>query len=396
MGENKPIKIRLIMVSGDFPPRISGVGDYAWHIARTASVMGAAVTVITTKNQYAQESFPNDNLDIRPIMDMWQFNEAKKLFRILDESDDRSIVNIQYNCPFTYGRRLLINFLPAMIRTFYPKIKVVVTMHGFWEQSLKFRLRALPMMRAAHGVIYVDRLNKMMIKKYSGLPENRLMFIPIAGNILPIPCTTELRNTWRRELQLKDTDTAIAFFGGIGRNKGFEYLIEALEIARNRKRMQVIVLAIGGFHSDVMGNSYQTEITNLINKLGMDKYVRILESLNSKDVSKYLHAADIAVYPFLNGVGENSGSMLAALAHGLPTIITKGPANDSSFTDRLGVFMVPSKNAEELANVIEKIIVTPAMQQTMRDKAIEVSNILSWDYVTSTSMKLFMALSNIP
>jgi glycosyltransferase involved in cell wall biosynthesis len=383
---------RLIMISGDFPPRISGVGDYAWHIATTSSTLGANVTVVTTTDRFARESFTNADIDIRNVMNLWQLSEARKIFQVLNEADDKTIVDIQYYCPFTYGRRLLINFLPFMIRMMYSRVKIIVTMHGFWEQSLKFRLRTLPMLRTAHGIIYVDRLNQAVIKKYSGLPEKRLKFIPLAGNIPPVSCNEELRKTWRRELGLADTDIAISFFGGIGRNKGFEYLIEALEIARNKKGMQVILLAIGGFHTDVMGNAYQTEINSLINKLNLKKYVRILESLNSADVSKYLHAADIAVYPFLNGVGENSGSMLAALAHGLPTIITKGPANDTSFADRFGVLMVPPQDTEELVNAIEKIIMSQDLQDTMRNKGFEISKVLNWNVITNNTLNYFSSL----
>jgi polysaccharide biosynthesis protein PslF len=389
MRKDKPTKMRLIMVSGDFPPRISGVGDYAWHVTRTAAMMGTAVTVITTKGKYAQESSQFESIDVRPVMDNWQFTEAKKVLQVLSESDTNAIVNIQYYCPFTYGRRLMINFLPTMIRLLHPKTRIVVTMHGFWEQSLFFRLRTLPMMRAAHGVIYVDHLNQMLIQKYSGLDENRLKFIPIAGNIPPIPCTADLRNVWRQELNLAKEDVAVAFFGGIGRNKGFEHLVKAVERIHQKNALPLFLLAIGGFHSD---KQYELEVRDLIKKLRMKDFIRIFENPKIVMVSKYLHAADLAVYPFLNGVGENSGSMLAALAHGLPTVITEGPANDASFSERFGVFMIPPKDAEQLAKAIENIVMSPELQQTLSKKALEVSKHLNWEFVTRETLEFFSSL----
>jgi polysaccharide biosynthesis protein PslF len=392
MTKDKPVKMCLIMVSGDFPPRISGVGDYAWHVVRTAATIGTSVTVITTKNNKKHRSSQVEYMDVRPIMDNWQFTEVKRVLQVLNESKINTVVNIQYNCPFTYGRRLLINFLPAIIRTLYPRIKIVVTMHGFWEQSLLFRLRALPMLRAAHGVIYVDRLNQALIRKYSGLAQNHLKFIPIAGNVPPIPCTPELRNSWRQELGLDDEDVAVAFFGGIGGNKGFEYLVEAIARVQNNYSLSLVLVAIGGFHSDLVGDSYRKEVLPLITKLGLDKHVRVFESLNSVDVSKYLHVADLAVYPFLNGVGENSGSMLAALAHGLPTVITVGPANDDGFAEKYGVVMVPAQDSEQLEKAIIKIVTSPALQQKLRKRALEISSQLDWKFVTRETMDFFASI----
>jgi len=64
----------------------------------------------------------------------------------------------------------MINFLPFIIRLLLPRVKVVTTMHGFWEQSVLFRLRTLPMLRGTHGVIYVDRLNKDLVKNTVAFP----------------------------------------------------------------------------------------------------------------------------------------------------------------------------------------------------------------------------------
>jgi len=185
---------------------------------------------------------------------------------------------------------------------------------------------------------------------------------------------------------------AVAFFGGIGRNKGFEYLVEAVEQIRQRNALPIVLLAIGGFHSDGINNTYQLEVRDLIRKLGLEDCVRVLDSPNSTMVSKCLHAANLAVYPFLNGVGENSGSMLAALAHGLPTVITAGPANDTGFTDKFGVVMVPAQDAEQLANAITGLVMSPVRRQAMRESAIEISSHLNWEFVTRETLDFVASL----
>ncbi len=378
------------MISGDFPPRISGVGDYAFHVVRTAATMGTDVTVVTTAPRFATDIPQTSHvMDVRNIIDCWQFDDVRRIIHVLKESPERTVLNIQYNCPATYGRRPMINFLPALTRVLRSNIKVVITMHGFWEQSRIFRFRTLPMLRAAHGVIYVDQLNRALIKKYSGLSETNLKHIPIAGNISPVPCTEEMRNKWRRELSFTAKNLVVAFFGGIGRNKGFEYLLQALDRVRKKTSLPIVLLAIGGFH---LNNIYQSEVHDLIKRLGLESCVKIFEGPSSTIASQYLHTADIAVFPFLNGVGENSGSMLAALAHGLPTVITEGIANDAGFAKRFGVVMVPAQAAEKLADTIIELVLSPARRQELRERALQISSRLNWEFVTSETLLFFDSL----
>ena len=187
-------------------------------------------------------------------------------------------------------------------------------------------------------------------------------------------------------------DIAVAFFGGIGRNKGFEYLVEAVAKARKNSKLSLKLIAIGGFHDNGVVGVYQKEIRNLIENLDIKDFVHILEQPGPSHVSKCLHVCDLAVYPFIQGVGENSGSMLAALAHGLPTIITAGPANDPTFSDRFGVIMVPSMNSGDLSKAIVDLALNPHQKEKMRKKGLAVTRDLNWDYVTRETINFCQSL----
>lgn len=382
-------RISVLIVSGDFPPRISGVGDYSAHVAKALTDMGIQVDVITTAKESLIDTWSEGSVNVDYIMSRWQMSEIRKLLDVIGKNGLRTIVNIQYYCPTTYGRRFMINFLPAACGILRHNARVVVTMHGFWEQSKFFRLRTIPMLRASHGVIYVDRLNRNLIEKYGGFDSDCMKFIPIASNILPVTCSLELRKIWRQQLGFSDHDIVVAFFGGIGRIKGFEYLIESLEYLRKSKRASMVLLAIGGFHADRVNAGYQSNIRQLISESDRTSWIRVIESPPATYVSQCLHSSDIAVFPFVNGVGENSGSMLAALAHGLPTIITEGPSNDSSFSDRFGVALVPTRNARLLADSILDIACSKSRQEYMKNKALLVSKQLTWEHVAKETLEFF-------
>jgi len=385
-------KINVLMVTGDFPPRISGVGDYSAHITKSLADLGVSATVITTGMEFSNNGRPIGSMDVRYVVSRWAMWEVNKILGLIEKSDSRTVVNIQYYCPFTYGRRLLINFLPLIIRLTRPRARVVVTMHGFWEQSILFRLRAVPMLRLSHGVIYVDRVNRDLVEKYSGFSCDRAKYIPIASNILPIRCNPELRKMWRQELGCSEQDNVVAFFGGIGNNKGLEYLVEAVENIRRHRELPVFLLVLGSFRPNHLTDGYYLKISHLIERLGISYWIRIIESPKASEVSKYLHSADLAVFPFINGVGENSGSMLAALAHGLPTIVTEGPANTANFSETFGVSLVPAMDSEGLAECMADTLSSPEKMELMKQKAMSVSKVLNWKCITSETLDFYKSL----
>jgi glycosyltransferase involved in cell wall biosynthesis len=387
-----PDKINVLMVTGDFPPRISGVGDYSAHITKSLADLGISATVITTRMELANNGRSIGSMDVRYVVSRWAMWEVNKILSLIEKSDPRTVVNIQYYCPFTYGRRLLINFLPLIIRLTRPRARVVVTMHGFWEQSILFRLRALPMLRLSHGVIYVDRLSRALMEKYTGFSSDRAKYIPIASNILPIRCNPELRKMWRQELGFSEQDNVVAFFGGIGNNKGLEYLLEAVQSIRRQKELPVFLLVLGSFNPNHLTDGYYLKISHLIERFGISYWIRIIESPKGSEVSKYLHSADLAVFPFINGVGENSGSMLAALAHGLPTIVTEGPANTANFSETFGVSSVPAMDSERLAECMADTLSSPEKMELMKKKAMTVSKILNWKCITSETLDFYKSL----
>jgi glycosyltransferase involved in cell wall biosynthesis len=65
-----------------------------------------------------------------------------------------------------------------------------------------------------------------------------------------------------------------------------------------------------------------------------------------------LRAADVAVFPFDAGVTAKSGSLLAALAHGVPTIATAPPGTLDRPTEVEGVLRVPPRNVAALVDAL--------------------------------------------
>ena len=384
------------MVTGDFPPMPKGIGDYSYHLSKELSQMGVPVRVITTHAELPQDSQAEIDygMDVRRIISIWSLKEVNKIFEcIINEiHNSYTVVNIQYYCPDTYGRRPMINLLPFILRLRFSNVRVVVTIHGFWEQSLFFRLRTIPMLRSAHGIIYVDRQNQKLLSQYSGLPDSHLQFIPISANILPVDCTLKLRDEWRKSIKIESADMVVGFFGAIGQPKGFIYLIESIKMLREEYKYPLILLAIGGFHSYGENDAYQTEIKRIIEDSSVKSWVRIIQEPDHKGCSQWLHCCDMAVFPFIKGVSENSGSTLAALFHELPVVVTEGPKQSRNFYKDLEVPVITSENVAELAEAMLNVLKSSEKQKTLKQAARRLKSRLGWDNIAKQTMAFYEAL----
>ncbi|MFC1867394.1 glycosyltransferase family 4 protein [Thermodesulfobacteriota bacterium] len=383
----------ILMITGDFPPMKKGVGDYAFHISRSLHELGISVKVLTSLLANKTSNIVSDKLDVRREVIGWELKEVPKIIRELDSLAKNAIVNIQYYCPSTYRRGPMINLLPLIIRLLRPKCTIVVTIHGFREQSFMYRFRTLPMVRASHGIIYVDKSNRDLLIKYSGLQEDCLKFIPITSNILSVPCDGILRKNWRESMRIDQNKIIVAFFGAIGQPKGFDYLLKAIQLVRQRDGYPIILLAIGGFHSykDI---AYKKYIIRLIDELDLTSFLRIIQQPEPEDCSKLLHVSDIAVFPFVNGVSENSGSTLAALMHGLPTIVTNGPYCSRDFFEKYGAAVVPANETLKLANVISAVAGSKELREEMQKKASRLEIDLPWKRIALETLHFFERISS--
>jgi glycosyltransferase involved in cell wall biosynthesis len=146
----------------------------------------------------------------------------------------------------------------------------------------------------------------------------RLELIPIGSNIDVAPPTGYDRAGWRGRLGVGENDLLVAYFGLISRTKGLDTLLEALSQLPERFRL----LAVGGAATAPEDRTFAAAIERQIAEAGLAQRVTITGHCPPSDVSAHLLAADIAALPYADGASFRRGSLLAALAHGLPTVTT--------------------------------------------------------------------------
>jgi len=381
-------QMKVVMVVGEFPPLIGGISDYTAFLAKELVKLGMRVVVVTTKvNGCGRESF-EEGLDVRRIISKWRMREVGFILDIIDKMGPGTIVNLQYGGSATQ-RRPMVTLLPAILRLMRPHCRVVVTLHEFRGQRVRWRMWTVPMLLAAHGLIFVDPPERKLLGRWTTLRRPRIKCIPIAPTIPPVPVTSAQRSTWRQNLGVVDDRPIVVFFGSIGPSKGFFDLLTSVKTLREAD-LPLCLLVIGWFEPwNRRKSHYESEVMEGV-KTG---WLKLVEKSSPSVVSQYLHASDVAVFPFIRGARSNRSSLLAAIGHGLPVVTTRGVDTPDGFDEQFGVALVPAQNVSALSTCLKGVLMSDELKEQMKVRALKAATAFSWPSVARTSAGFYASLT---
>jgi glycosyltransferase involved in cell wall biosynthesis len=242
-----------------------------------------------------------------------------------------------------------------------------------------------------------------------------LLLIPIGSNIPVAPPPDYDRSAWRARLGLAPTDTLVCYFGLISRSKGLQVLLDAL--ARLPARFRLLV--VGGEATQPQDRAYADEIRRQIEALGLHERVNISGHCDADKVSAHLLAADLAALPFADGASFRRGSLLAALAHGVPVVTTtdnqslplsaaKGPTTEDQISesrnggqwpvvggrleDGENVLLVTPEDPSGLAAAIERLAGDTALRARIGAGGRALAAQFSWEAIAERHEALYHQL----
>lgn len=97
-----------------------------------------------------------------------------------------------------------------------------------------------------------------------------------------------------------------------------------------------------------------------------------------------LSGSDIAVLPFTAGVTTKSSSLLTVLAHGLPTLVTRGDSAEPELEDGENCRVIPAvRDAGALAHALTRILDDPALQERLAAPGTRVIDGHAWPTAAS-------------
>lgn len=323
----------IALLSAEYPPLPGGVGDYTARLADALAARACAVRVLTSRAavRRAWLGGAGPGRHVQPIAGRWGWSA---LPAIAAASTGCALVHLQYQTA-AYGMHPAITLLPLVLHRLRPGLRVMTTFHDLLPPYL-FRgagpLRHLPaalLAAASHRIVLTtpQALDapplRLLCRLAPGL-RRKVWLIPIGSNLPEDPPPDYDRAAWRARLGVGAAAPLLGFFGFHHPTKGLPTLLRALAHPALRGVRLALIGAPAGA-SDPTSAAHATQLDRLAAALGLGDRIVRTGFVAPEEAAAYLLAVDLCVLPFAEGASYQRGSLIAALALGVPVLTTSSP-----------------------------------------------------------------------
>ena len=408
-------QLHVALLSAEYPPAPGGVGDYTRRLGQALAARGLRASVLTLRG--ARLCVLDPAQDERPPVTVaqgipgWGWASWRGVVAAL-EAIRPDVLHIQYQTG-AYGMHPAVNFLPWRLRGVQRaaggRPLVAVTAHDLLPPYLFPKAGALRawvtrrLLTDAGAAVVTNEHDYATAMGWSV----RAALIPIGSNIAVDPPPGYARDTWRARLGLGRGELLVAYFGLISRTKGLDVLLDAL--ARLPAHVRLVV--VGGEALASQDREYAAGVLRRIADGPLAGRVHVTGHCDEREVSAHLLAADVAALPFSDGASFRRGSLLAALAHGLPTVTTLNaagtrkaeqqpgmarltPAQRSAFglqrlEDGVSALLAPPGDGAALAAAIGRLAVDEGLRTRLAAGGRAVAAQFGWDAIAARHIELY-------
>jgi glycosyltransferase involved in cell wall biosynthesis/acetyltransferase-like isoleucine patch superfamily enzyme len=393
---------RIALVCGYLDPTRDGVADYTRRLAVCLGLAGFEPVIVTT-HEWARVGGERavgvtDRWDVRGVV------AAARALRRLNVD----VVHVEF-APSVFGFSRAIGWLPLFLPS---RIPLIVTLHeyGVWSGHGRCRRGRSALWAALERRGLVDRETLLMAHRAACLlvptPEHldvlrvRSPRHTVCAREVPISLNVDVatgdqapaRVDVRSELGAACDAPLVVFFGFLHPEKALDLLITAVSDLRVQQPGTQLLL-VGGAESHSVSSAaaqrLRQELEQVAAACGMQEQVHFTGYLPDTEVSRLLHAADVAAFPFNAGVTRKSGSLLAALAAGVPVVATAAPGEVLASTEADGVLRVPPHDSGALTEALRKVLDDRALAGRLSSAGRAVAATQSWETIAAVHAEVY-------
>lgn len=339
-------RLRVALVHGRADPAHDGVADYTVHLGEALDRRGVDVVDVPVD--------PGPRGLLRAVRHL--------------RASRADVAHVQF-APSAFG----FSVAPALLGDL-AGMPIVTTLHeyGWWSVAPRVPERVWTFLErrrladretgrlvpCSAAVLTTNRDHAATLEARCGIDAGRA---PLPPNVEVDPTAPD-RAATRRALGVPVDAALVAFFGFVHPVKGLRYLVDAVaRLADEHPALHLLV--VGGFTSLALpadeADAFRAELTAHIASVGAQDRVTITGHRPAREVSAALQAADVAAFPFTAGATLKSGALLAALDHGLPTVITRradAPADPELVDGETVVVAGAVRDVDVLASALRRLL----------------------------------------
>jgi glycosyltransferase involved in cell wall biosynthesis len=399
--------LRILLVSGLYPPAPGGVSDYTCRLAHALAAAGNEVGVLTraagTSLLEEEEAGtpggqhqPSPRVSVQRVMPHWGITSLRhavreaRLFR-------PDAIGFQY-VPHMYGRGGVAPggaLLPLALRM-ATGAHVIGTLHemlGQWSwrpssalQAMAHRVQAALVLAGCHQLVVTNARYARYIRRWIGWlgrPAQQVHEIPVGANILPSEASEdlELRELRAQALGGGKIRAVIGDLGPFSVGKRPRDLLEVLRAAGEPARL--LLLGAGPDHPDAASFMREAMVQGSAERVEWGGF------LESHVLSATLKELDVYVHTQAAGASTRSTALIAALAHGLPVVAYRGVETAEVFVHRQNVYLAPEGDSGGLAEGVRTVLSSPETAARLRAGARSLyERAFSWPVIAHAFLKV--------
>ena len=373
---------RILFVTGEYPPRLGGVGDHVVRLAAALAARGSACHVATesrsANDPAAGVHAVGSRLPLQAVVDT-----LRGVRRVQPD-----VVHLQYQAG-AFARPGEMLGLARLLPRLAGSSRLAVTFHDLQQPYLfpkAGRLREAmvhSLARGADTAIFVDEVDRRRAVA-AGSGEANSHWIPAGPTIEP-PANGGERGAARAALDLESDAFIVGFVGFRQRSKGIQVLVDAMrrtELAGPGTRLILIGAA---------GPPTNTRRAEPPVPPSTFDGVRPVETgeLPPEAISQWLVACDAIALPFLDGLSARRGSFMNAVAHGVPVVTTAPPAVGTVDVAADEVALVSPGDAAGLATALAGIRDDPARRRQLAQGARAIAARHTWTDIAQRTLAAY-------
>jgi glycosyltransferase involved in cell wall biosynthesis len=355
-----------VIITSEYPPTAGGVSDYTRQVAVSLASAGDHVEVWTPAGPEPKLVDPGVSVNLLP--DRFGPASWSALSRALRDPERRRrqvTLLLQY-VPQGFGLRVM--NLPFLVWLSSRREPLWVMVHEaafpfIRGQPLKHHVLAT-VTRVMLGTIG-SRADRTFVSVPAWVPYLRRYarlrrtpeWLPVPSNL---PTTSSaVKSELRARLGIPAHAELLVHFGSYGGVVIAPFRAVAARLLIPYPERWLLLV---GRNSDRFRDELAQAHPELAGRLvGMG-------SLPPQDVADALHSADLAVYAFPDGVSGRRGSLMAALALGVPVLGTEGASTEPFWLEQQAVALVPAWDAEAMADAVTALLKDPARRADLAER----------------------------
>jgi len=335
------------LVTGEYPPAPGGVSDYTRAIAVCLAAAGDTVHVWCPDAEGLAHDPPG--VQVHRSAGQWTGSDLRRLDVEVDATPAPRHLLVQW-VPHAFGRRSMnVGFCRWVRRRGRRGDIVDLVVHepflAFREGSIRqdgaaavHRLMVALLLSVAQRVWVAIPAWAALLKPWAFGRQVDFCWLPVPSNVPVV--SDQMGVAGVRANVAGNAPIVVGHFSTYGTHTRHDLDAIVPRLLTALPDAEVVLLGRGG----------EPVAAALRERLGPDA-PRVVATgpLEATQLSCHLQACDLLVQPYPDGASTRRGTLMAALAHGLPVVTTIGRLSEPFWTDSAAVIAVPAEDHAALA-----------------------------------------------